>query len=372
MPPLKSIKSLPLQEKTTAFMFGLAFVLASIILAIFFPSPTPYQYTVFRIVLALSAAGVAAIIPGFVQLRLRNLLRAGGAIAVFVIVYFFNPASLLVESQDRGRNTSGSVSEVNAKPVVRGREVALLDAPGGKPTAHLFANTEIEIRERAGAFCEVYLYGYVFDDALSEKRRGTTTVVREAYVWSNPWGWFEEFGLPRQPDNYRLGRLLVGSTVDVIEVEDPEVYVRKIRAVGWIPATEIAGGITYQRRTNGDLREWLSDGKVAVRVSDVTRGEGLKVYFQLRNPQRTTISVREVRAELFDSRGGVGARILSLERQDIAHIAPSEVRLFSLDSDGHPVWPSAIELRVFLDDNSQSGPFIVTWESSQIAGTDRD
>jgi hypothetical protein len=166
--------------------------------------------------------------------------------------------------------------------------------------------------------------------------------------------------------------LVVGSTVEVIEVEDPKVYVRKIRATGWIPATEIGGGVVYQRRTNGDLREWLSDGKVAIRVSDVTRGEGLKVYFQLRNPQGTAISVREVRAELFDSRGGIHARILSLARQDIAHIAPEEIRLFSLDSDGHPVWPTAIELRAFLDDNSQSGPFIVTWQSSQIAGTEHD
>lgn len=263
-------------------------------------------------------------------------------------------------------------AEKSTSPAVKGNEIGLLEAPGGRARAYLFSGTEIEIRDRAGPFCEVYAYGYVFDDALSEKRRGTNRVAREAYLWSNPFGWYEEFGVTRQPDNFRLGRLVAESTVDVIEVDDPAVYVRKIRVAGWIPATEIAGGVTYQRRTNGDLREWLSDGKVATRVSDVTRGEGLKVYFQLRNPQGKAISVREVRAELFDSRGGVRARILSLERQDIALVAPEELRLFSLDSDGHPVWPTAIELRVFLDDHSQSGPFVVSWQASQVAGTDRD
>src|SRR5712692_5357817 len=83
----------------TAFAFGVIFVIALLILAIAFPNPTPFQYTVFRIVLALSAAGVAAIIPGFIEIRMKQLIQAGGAIAVFVIVYFFSPVELVVSSQ---------------------------------------------------------------------------------------------------------------------------------------------------------------------------------------------------------------------------------------------------------------------------------
>jgi hypothetical protein len=83
----------------TAFTFGTVFVISLIVLAIKFPKPTPFQYNVFRIVLALAAAGVAAMIPGFIDLQLspsaQLLIRAGGAIAVFVIIFFFNPAQLV-------------------------------------------------------------------------------------------------------------------------------------------------------------------------------------------------------------------------------------------------------------------------------------
>jgi len=83
-------------ERIAIFIFGVAFVLTLLALAIKFPEPTPFQYTVFRIVLALAAAGVAALIPGFIQVQYRDAIRAGGALAVFVIVYFFSPASLVI------------------------------------------------------------------------------------------------------------------------------------------------------------------------------------------------------------------------------------------------------------------------------------
>lgn len=81
-----------------AFVFGLVFVIALIALAVKFPHPTPFQYNVFRSVFALAGAGVAAMIPGFIDLDLSGksglLLRAGGALAVFVVLFFFNPARL--------------------------------------------------------------------------------------------------------------------------------------------------------------------------------------------------------------------------------------------------------------------------------------
>ena len=82
-------------ERIAVFVFGAVFVVAMLALAIAFPEPTAFQYTVFRVVLALATAGVAAFIPGFIQLHLSTWLRAGGAIAVFVIVYFFSPAQLV-------------------------------------------------------------------------------------------------------------------------------------------------------------------------------------------------------------------------------------------------------------------------------------
>lgn len=86
-----------------AFSFGIAFVIVLMVVAFVFPNPTSFQYNVFRIVLSLSAAGVAAMIPGFINVELNKssefVIRAGGALAVFVIVYFFNPASLALHRE---------------------------------------------------------------------------------------------------------------------------------------------------------------------------------------------------------------------------------------------------------------------------------
>jgi hypothetical protein len=58
------------------------------------PNPSPFQYIVCRSVLALAAAGIAAMIPGLLDVRLSTRIRASGAIAVFVVVYFFAPAPI--------------------------------------------------------------------------------------------------------------------------------------------------------------------------------------------------------------------------------------------------------------------------------------
>ena len=87
-------------QQILVFLFGVVFVVALLILAIVFPNPTPFQYNVFRVVLALAAAGVAALIPGFLQVSISDWLRAGGALAVFTVVYFFNPAALVIPTTE--------------------------------------------------------------------------------------------------------------------------------------------------------------------------------------------------------------------------------------------------------------------------------
>jgi hypothetical protein len=67
-------------------------------LAILFPHPTNFQLLVFRTLLALSAAGIAAAIPGFLNLSMDAAglaIRAGGALAIFLLIYRLNPAVLL-------------------------------------------------------------------------------------------------------------------------------------------------------------------------------------------------------------------------------------------------------------------------------------
>ena len=79
-----------------AFCFGVVFLAALLAIVIIFPDPTDRQFEIIRTVLALAAGGVAAAIPGLLNLQLgagsKLAIRAGGAIAVFVVVYFYSPA----------------------------------------------------------------------------------------------------------------------------------------------------------------------------------------------------------------------------------------------------------------------------------------
>jgi hypothetical protein len=82
-------------DKQIATAFGIAGVVVMLIIAIFYPNPAPFQYMVFRVVLALVGAGMGATIPGLLDVNVHGAIRATGAIAVFVIVFFFPPARLV-------------------------------------------------------------------------------------------------------------------------------------------------------------------------------------------------------------------------------------------------------------------------------------
>ena len=82
-------------DKTLAFTFGVVFVVVMLCLAVFFPNPTETQWFVFRVVLALAAAGVGAVLPGVINIQAGTVIRAGGALALFVIVYWYNPPKLV-------------------------------------------------------------------------------------------------------------------------------------------------------------------------------------------------------------------------------------------------------------------------------------
>lgn len=98
-------------DKILAYVFGVIFVTTILVVAIFFPNPTDFQYTVFRIVLALAAGGVAAVVPGFIQVKFKSWLRAGGALAVFVIVYLVAPAALVKSDTSPAKAVTKSVQK---------------------------------------------------------------------------------------------------------------------------------------------------------------------------------------------------------------------------------------------------------------------
>lgn len=111
-------------EKVTAFAFGTVFIGVMLSIAFLVPAPTLTQWFVFRVVLALAAAGVGAIIPGLIVVNVSKVVRAGGAIALFVLVYWFNPPKLVVSDKPVAtvHQTTGGQ---NSPAVVAGGDVTI-------------------------------------------------------------------------------------------------------------------------------------------------------------------------------------------------------------------------------------------------------
>ena len=84
-----------------AFVFGCIFVIVLLVIALAIPEPTAQQMFIFRVVLALAAAGIGAVIPGFLDINGKILeisIRATGALALFVLIYNINPPGLAAKS----------------------------------------------------------------------------------------------------------------------------------------------------------------------------------------------------------------------------------------------------------------------------------
>jgi hypothetical protein len=79
-----------------AFAFGCVFIAVVLALAFKGGSLDDRRFEILRIVLALAGGGVGGVIPGFLDLNMKAgtkwALRAGGGLAVFVVLYFWSPA----------------------------------------------------------------------------------------------------------------------------------------------------------------------------------------------------------------------------------------------------------------------------------------
>lgn len=118
-------------EIAAAFAFGC--IAIGIVLWLAFRARTlsQPQFDILRIVLALAGGGVGAVIPGFLSVDMKPnaklAVRAGGALAVFVILYFFSPAHWAPPSpgdviqhtdgaNSPAQNGSGNTVIINGKP----------------------------------------------------------------------------------------------------------------------------------------------------------------------------------------------------------------------------------------------------------------
>lgn len=101
----------PVWERIALFASGLLLIITILWIALIVPEPTDFQYTIFRIILALSGAAFAALIPGVLEIEHKGLLRAGGALAVLILVFFFSVSS--PTSSKSAGTTSSTKTTIN-------------------------------------------------------------------------------------------------------------------------------------------------------------------------------------------------------------------------------------------------------------------
>ena len=136
----------PRIDRIAVFSFGVGILVLVIVLAVFFPEPTSFQYLVFRSAMALAAAGIAVYLPGSIHVNYGKSIRAGGAIAIFVLIWLFNPASLISKPQ---HDSAGA----NVEQVISGIVVDQITNEGiGHASIALAGRTETYVTEDTGNF----------------------------------------------------------------------------------------------------------------------------------------------------------------------------------------------------------------------------
>jgi len=78
-------------QQIVALACGVIVIGVPLVLAMAIPYPGPFQHSVFRAAFALAAAGLAASLPGFLPVTISAWIRAGAALGVFVVAFFYNP-----------------------------------------------------------------------------------------------------------------------------------------------------------------------------------------------------------------------------------------------------------------------------------------
>lgn len=95
-------------EKITMLAAGGGFLLMSLLIALCIPEPSGFQTFVFRVVLALAGSAFVCVLPGLLHLQGQVkswVIRAGGALGVFLLIYTINPPRFLAavrSSQGKG------------------------------------------------------------------------------------------------------------------------------------------------------------------------------------------------------------------------------------------------------------------------------
>ncbi len=97
---LKRLKNIGSQ---LSFWVGLGITLLILLLSLFLPCPTASQFQLFRIALAIGIASFAGSLPGFFKIAPNVVVKVGTGLAVFLICYFTNPATIVIKDDCKSR-----------------------------------------------------------------------------------------------------------------------------------------------------------------------------------------------------------------------------------------------------------------------------
>jgi hypothetical protein len=172
-------------EKITLFAFGTFFFIVLLAIAWLDRHPSGSSWYIYICVLAMAAGGVAALLPGAINVDLHPGIRAGGAIAVAVLVFYFG----------KDRPTEALM--------VQGLK-SHLDAPQGS------------VIDPAS---DVYV---VINSKLATYDKGGFSSVEDLHFGLSDWNGAKNVSVKRGPGGIQIvyGALTQGDTIDVIS-KDP-------------------------------------------------------------------------------------------------------------------------------------------------------
>lgn len=129
-------------KSTIAFVLGLILVIGFAVTSVFIPKPTPYQYWVFRVLIAL---GIGLIIDSIAfkgSVKMVHIgISAAGSAAIMFVFFFLNPPLLPtnaitketisghIEFQHNNQNKTYTISIVG-KDIIAGVTTSEIDSKG--------------------------------------------------------------------------------------------------------------------------------------------------------------------------------------------------------------------------------------------------
>ncbi|EEW5780051.1 hypothetical protein ACR47K_003341 [Escherichia coli] len=83
-------------NKYITLSIGSVLVIMSFAFAMFMDNPSYFKIFIIRSTFAVGCAALASFVPGWINVNVKGYVKAGGAIAIILIFYFFNPPAMLI------------------------------------------------------------------------------------------------------------------------------------------------------------------------------------------------------------------------------------------------------------------------------------